>query len=172
VELIKTLKETDVFPGVNESKDSSYEARRAARAIVRNGSGEIALLYVSSRKYHKLPGGGLEDGEDVHGALLREVKEETGCEIRVVGEVGKIVEYRDEWELKQTSYCFLAKPLRCGEPSFTEKETRQGFRLKWVKPDEALELIRGDEPTSYEGKFIRLRDMAFLEKAAGRYKLL
>ena len=57
---------------------------RACAMIVRHGQ----LLLVRQRKgsstYWLLPGGGVERGETVKAALLREVKEECGLDVRVL----------------------------------------------------------------------------------------
>jgi hypothetical protein len=35
----------------------------------------------------------------------------------------------------------------------------------WVSLDEAIEIINKDMPDNYEGKFIKIRDLCFLEEA-------
>ena len=56
---------------------SNIRLREAVRAIVlRNG--KIAILYVSKENYHKLPGGGIEQGENLQEALEREIMEGEG----------------------------------------------------------------------------------------------
>ena len=126
----------------------------------------IALLFVSRHNYHKLPGGGIESGESVKEALEREITEETGCKAEIEESLGSIRELGDDFGIKQISYCFIARVSECDkETSFTEKEKRQGFQLKWVTLDEAISLIGNDKPNNYEGRFIVRRDMEFLKKA-------
>lgn len=171
MDLVKEIRESDIIPGASQ-EDIRYQLRRAARAVVTNGTGKVALLFVSHKGYHKLPGGGVERGEDIIGALRREVKEETGCEVELEGEVGLTIEYRDKIGQKQRSYCFLVKvDGDCGGTAYTDKEQSGGFQLKWVPVSEARELLQKDRPDSYVGKFIRARDLALLEKAAELYEL-
>lgn len=156
------IKESDV--GLQEEVFSgSYRLRKAGRAIVFNKKDEVALLFVSKYNYYKLPGGGIKHGESLNGGLQREVLEETGAEIRVGDGIGEIVEYRDQLELRQTSYCFTAKVVGdLVESRFTDKEKSEGFQLKWVSIDQAIELVKNSKPTNYEGKFIQKRDLKFL----------
>ena len=147
-----------------EVKEVDYRARTAARAIL-NHNGKIALLHVTKHKYYKLPGGGVDEGESIQQGLIREIKEEVGCTFELKGEVGEIIEHRSHFGLVQTSHCFLAKVLEEGEPNFTEKELNDGFEIVWAPFDEAVELLRNSKPLLYEGKFIVLRDLKFLEEA-------
>lgn len=144
-----------------------YPVREAARAVVFDTDGNIAILHVSKKQYYKLPGGGLEDGEDAMSALARECREEIGCDIEVTGEVGSIVEYRKFCELQQISYCYLAAVKgEKGVPSFTETEIEDGFECLRVSYDEALRLISESVAANLEGRaYITPRDAAFLKEA-------
>jgi ADP-ribose pyrophosphatase YjhB (NUDIX family) len=53
-----------------------------AGAIFRDTDGGILLVKPAYRQTWEIPGGGLEHGEDPWAAAVREVKEETGLELR------------------------------------------------------------------------------------------
>jgi len=175
MELLKEFSESDMGVSRSDKRGVCYRLRKAARALVFNQEGQIALfrkkqtclLFVSKHNYHKLPGGGVEKGEDLLAALQREVLEETGCSVEVRSQnVGIIIEYRDEYEELQISYCFVADVV--GQPraaSFTEKEISDGFQLQWVNVDQAIDTLKSDQPDDYLGKFIKQRDLEFLLKA-------
>lgn len=165
MELIKEISEKDI--GYNyENIDNIYKIRKASRAIVINNSGQIPLLYVSKHNYHKLPGGGIEAGEDISIALNREMMEEVGVNINVLGDVGTIIEYRDKYKQLQISYCFYAEVKgNIKETSFTDEEINDGFQLKWIALDDAVSIIENDIPDNYVGKFIQSRDLLFLKRA-------
>lgn len=86
----------------NDVDCEKYRIRKASRSIAFNDKNEIALLYVSKKGYHKLPGGGIEKGEDIIKALKREMLEEVGANIEVIDEIGTIIEYRNEFELLES----------------------------------------------------------------------
>src|SRR3989339_1945165 len=144
--------------------ESTLEIREASRAVLFDENGLIPLLFVSNYNYHKLPGGGIDDGEGKAQALIREVMEEVGSKIEVTNEVGKIIEYRSKWNLKQISYCYVGKIISKGVPTFTEEELSQNFKLVWLPLDEAISKVENDKPTNYEGSFIQQRDIVFLKK--------
>ena len=70
----------------SEEEAAQYPVREAARAVVMDAENNVALLRVANKNYYKLPGGGIEVGEDRISALKRECLEEIGCSIEVVGE--------------------------------------------------------------------------------------
>lgn len=147
----------------NDVECNKYKIRKAARSVALNSSSKIPLLYVSKNEYHKLPGGGIEENEDIEAALKREMLEEVGANIEILKEIGVIIEYKNSSETLQISYCYYSKIV--GElcnTDFTEKEKNDGFVLKWVTIDEAIELITNDKPLDYMGGFIRKRDLEFL----------
>lgn len=154
------------FKDLTIEEIAKFEVRHAARAIVFDSENKIGILYVGLHNYYKLPGGGIEAGEDVVTALKRECLEEIGCNITVTSELGEIIEYRDEGALKQHSYYYLAKLVgEKGEPDFTEKEKARNFQIKWVDLDEAIRLIKGHETDNIFGNFIKTRDLMSLVEA-------
>ena len=54
------------------------KVRTASRGIVLRDDGKIALFYKSKMNEYKLPGGGIDEGEDKFVAFEREILEEVG----------------------------------------------------------------------------------------------
>lgn len=164
---VLTIREQVIVPDAPVVDTAHFGKREAARAVVSDDAGKIALLHVGLHDYHKLPGGGIDEGEDISTALERELLEEIGCKAEVSGGLGVIVEYRDQYELEQTSYCFTARQVgEKGDPEFTEKELNEKFSIVWTDDIEsAISLLEQDNPTNYEGKFIKVRDLTLLRVA-------
>ena len=168
MKLIKELKDLEVTGKKTPISDEEYKIRIAARAIVQDNKGNIAILSTpkSNHYHHKLPGGGLDEGEDIGKTLKREIKEEVGCQIEIIKELGEIIEYKNKYNQKQTSYCFLAKLNgKIGKPNFTKEEKDAGYRVKWLPIDDAIKLFQDNIPEDYTAKFIQLRDYTFLLEA-------
>lgn len=146
--------------------------RTAARAIVINKDGKIAIFNKSKKNEYKIPGGGVEEGEDIKKALVRECLEETGCNIEIVKDLCTIDEHRENNNFKQRSYIYVANVVgEPGELHLTKKESDEGGRLVWVTPEEALELVKNCykdlKGSAYEDlyttRFVVLRDRRILE---------
>lgn len=161
------IREQDINSDAPSVDASQFRRREAARAVVTDDAGRVALLHVGLHGYHKLPGGGMDQGEDISTALERELLEEIGCKAEVTTELGETTEYRDQFELVQTSYCFIAKQIGDKqEPNFTDKEISEKFSIVWADNiDSAIATLRQDQPANYEGKFIQKRDLAVLNLA-------
>lgn len=166
MELLGEFYERDFAIEPNGEPEVRYEVRKAVRAVLFNGRGEIAFLYMAHDSHHKLPGGGVEKDEALETALRRELREETGCEIALrPGSVGAIIEYRDSMKMLQVSYCFLADVVGEAASAFTAEEIERGAELEWMRIEDAIAALRRDHPTDYAGQFIRKRDLLFLETA-------
>lgn len=152
---------------VSEEEVKGYRTREAGRAVVFDNDDKVALLHVVNENYYKLPGGGTEVGEDKIDALHRECKEEIGCDVEIIKEIGFIVEYRKIFTIKQTSYCYLAKIKGKKEnPNFTDSEKEKGFEVVWLSYNEAIKVLNDSKAVSIEGgSYIVPRDLAFLEEA-------
>ena len=165
MKLLRTLRDSDI--GSNALIPVSYPERSASRGVVIDTQGKVALLNVTKKGYHKLPGGGLELGEDAETAFRREVLEEIGCEVTNIRELGMMEEYRNKIALHHLSYCFTADVEgEKGQPSFVGDEITDGFEPEWCDLKTAIEALESEKDVEdYEGKFIRLRDLTILKEA-------
>lgn len=165
--VILTLCDQDIWPDSPVVDRSGFYHRYAARAVVINDKGEVWLLYNSREEHHKLPGGGIEEGESIPQGLKRELIEEIGCQAEIITELGETVEHRDQNNITQTSHCFIARQI--GEPiapKFDQGEKARGFyELRASDIDSALALLEKDKPNSYDGAFINRRDIELLRAA-------
>lgn len=68
-----------------------YRPRPAAYAVVTDAHRQVAIVLTA--KGYFLPGGGIESGETAEEALVREVREECGRSIHILGKIGEATEY-------------------------------------------------------------------------------
>lgn len=174
------LTDKDIGMPFKEVKD--YKTRIAARGIIINEDGKIAIQKKTNTKEYKLIGGGIENGESPSDGFKREVFEETGCKIDIIHELGIVEEHISMKSVKQISYIFVAKVLNdTSKLHLTEKEKAEGAELIWVSLFDALKLIENsyNELTSstyednydvYRMKFISLRDRKILEYYIDNYE--
>ncbi|MEV5378061.1 MULTISPECIES: NUDIX hydrolase [Streptomyces] len=87
----------------------------AASAVVTDGEGRILMQRRADSGLWALPGGGMEMGESLAGAVVREVREETGLDVEVTGLVGTytdprhVIAYSDGEVRRQFNICFTAR---------------------------------------------------------------
>lgn len=164
MKILAEISDATIGIGEAEQLNGQYELRKSARVILENEAGEIAIQHLQNYHFYKLPGGGVDPGESIEEALLREVREEVGCDCKIVRPVGITIEYRAKYKLLHISYCYVARvtsPITT--PSFEEDEIKAGQKNIWVTPDTVLELVRNGEQINYESHFNIPRELAFLE---------
>ena len=165
--LIKYISDSKIEPSLPEDVVSDdWQVRITARAVLIDDQNRIALMHIAKFNTYKLPGGGVDPGEDLDSALHREILEETGCTSRKLSEIGITIEKRDRWHLFQISHCYLAQVVSLGNSNLTEEEISAGFSLKWIQgAEEVIKLINQHISDDYDSQFMRLRDSAIIAQA-------
>lgn len=167
---IRVLKDEDFE--LESVEFNNPRVRYGARGIIIREDGKIAIFNKSNKNEYKLPGGGVDKGEDIKEAFKREALEETGCEIEIIKELGTIEEHKSLDNFKQISYLFVGKVLKDNNQlELTQKEKDEGAKLLWVDEKEGLRLItecsnnlkESKYENLYHSKFIVLRDRYILE---------
>ena len=144
---------------------STKAPRLTARAIVKNQDGLYAVMYADKFKLHSLPGGGVEDGEDVLTALRREVYEETGCICDEIQELGIVAENRASLDYTQINYYFVVTTTHTpGENHLTEAEQDSRTVVEWHTFDEMVRLINEQGFDRVQGKYLKARDVVALRE--------
>ncbi|MBY5993542.1 NUDIX hydrolase [Ferrimonas balearica] len=124
--------------------NGSEFTRVAVRALIARGS-QVLLLYTERYDDFSLPGGGVDEGESLEAALLREVTEETGArDLKILAEFGLVEELRPWYKpqsdnVRMLSYCYLcdAHP-QLGETALEHYEQANGMAPRWVELSEAI----------------------------------
>lgn len=145
--------------------------RKAARAVILDHEGMVGLMHLKKRGIYKLPGGGVDRGETIMQALVREVKEEVGVEFGEIKELGITLESRyyegDDHGLFQMTYAYLVKLSgEKGAAELTEEELSEGAAAIWLPKEEALKVVLNYPFPDYESHFIKQRELRILQEAA------
>lgn len=166
MKILAEINEAGLGLGGTEKLGEHYELRKSARAILLNDKGEMATQYLQTYTFHKLPGGGVEQGESLEEAVLREIKEEVGCDAKINSLIGVVIEYRTgEYNMIQISYAFSATVVGdIGTPKLEDGEKEEGQITLWLPPTVALANMKNDQAKKREGYFILKREIAFLEE--------
>ncbi|WP_322756791.1 NUDIX domain-containing protein [Frankia sp. Cas3] len=125
-------------------------------AVVTDEQGRILMVHKTDNDLWALPGGGMDLGESIADAAVRETKEETGIDIEVTGLIGvytnprHVLAYDDGEVRQQFSLCFTTRML--GGTLRTSSETKE---VQFVAP--------GDLDTLNIHPSMRLRIDHYLE---------
>ena len=65
MKLILEFSDQNLNPAATAKNRDNYSQREAARAVMADAEGRIALLHVVKYGYYKIPGGGIDPGESI-----------------------------------------------------------------------------------------------------------
>ncbi len=118
----------EYFDDPNAPKPNSLVV--AVSAVITDETGNILLQRRTDNDLWGLPGGGMELGESIGQAVVRETKEETGLDIEptaIVGiysDPGHIIAYADGEVRQEFSICFRATVIG-GDVSVADQESKE-----------------------------------------------
>lgn len=137
----------------------------AVNVIVTNDTGEILLIKRTDNGRYALPGGGMDLGESITDAAVRETSEETGLVVDVVRLVGiytnpgHLIEYTSDGEVRQEfAVVFAARP-RAGELA-TSSESSD---VVWVAPADLDRLNLHPTQRQRIAHFLEQRPVPYLD---------
>jgi ADP-ribose pyrophosphatase YjhB (NUDIX family) len=109
----------------------------SANVIVVNDQGDILMIRRTDNDNWAVPGGGMELGESITDAAVRETREETGVSCEITGLVGiytnprHVILYTSNGEVRQEfSVVFTARPVGGQLQASSESSDPQ-----WVSPE-------------------------------------
>jgi 8-oxo-dGTP pyrophosphatase MutT (NUDIX family) len=116
---------------------AAYRARPGSYGVILDDAGRVAVLRTRSGLY--LPGGGAHPGETPEATLEREVREECGRDVRILGDLGLATEYvradREGYFAKHCTFFHAA----FGRP--VTPDARGEHPLLWLPRAEAIERL-------------------------------
>jgi 8-oxo-dGTP diphosphatase len=89
---------------------------KTSTAIIPYPDNKILLIKRNTRPFvgfWALPGGRMDPGESIDQTVIREVKEETGLDVKIVRVIGEYVEKGEREEIDYEYYptCFVVEPI-------------------------------------------------------------
>lgn len=147
--------------------NEKLEPRHAARTVLFDRNGRVAIINVKKHGYYKIPGGGIDEGESSHDAAIREAREESGCDCSIIGELGRAETEIPVWEMLDISDGFIAVTKGDkSEPNYEAWEKERGFEIEWFDDiDTAISTLENNIVTEPGMSALQNRDLNFLKLA-------
>lgn len=118
------------------------------KAIIRNDKNQILLL--KNKDYWDIPGGRMDQGEDIEAALLRELHEEIGVDRianKQLWDVAKAVKQLPYGDM-MTSLMLIVYHVQLPADQILHS-CEPGATLHWVNPEEAADRLKNKYPGSF-----------------------
>jgi 8-oxo-dGTP diphosphatase len=133
MEYFSVLTDSDIFDNpLPQPKE--HTLRLTVKGLVFNSDNKIALL--SGNGYGLLPGGGVEDGESLEEAFIRECKEEIGYNIEIISNIGIAVQVRARSGKRYEIHFFIAKVIGGdGVPTTTQEDELMATLVWYTERD-------------------------------------
>lgn len=169
-----TLNHKEIRIELNDNEwDFTYtdHDRQIARAVVFDDEGYLYFVRASrdddfgKATLIETSGGGVENGEDLHSAILRELREELGINAEILCKIGVVDDYYNLIHRHNINNYFLCRATSFGDKNLTQDEI-ECFHLSTLKLtyDEAKEEYKKCAQTKI-GRLVANRELPILEQA-------
>ena len=125
---------TDVRRRIVRTVSPSFTV--GAMCIIERDDGALLLVRHSYRKRWGVPGGLLRKGEQAEDGARREVHEEVGLMIELVGEPAVVVDPHPQ----RVDVVFRCRPALGADPEAIEPRSPEIVEARWFRPDALPEL--------------------------------
>ena len=145
--------------------------RPIARAIVFDNDGYFYFVRAERDDYFgkatliETAGGGVEKDEDLRAAIVRELQEELGATVEIIGKIGVVDDYYNLIHRHNVNNFFLCKAISFGNKNLTKDEL-ESFHLSTLKLtyEEALAEYQKRSNTKL-GRLVANREIPVLQYA-------
>jgi len=145
---------------------SAAKPRIAVGVVLFDGDNNIAISHMGIWDIHMLPGGGVDEGEDLLSAVKREAWEETGCRCEIIGEIGKTFQNSAKDDFVQEKYYYLARVVgEKGELHLEDYEIASETTVRWCSLEQAIKIISEHKSDDTQYEFLKRRDVSVLKEA-------
>ncbi len=128
------------------------------RAVRDDGFGNVTIIETS--------GGGVEEGDgDLTAAIQRELREELGATVQIVGKIGVVSDYYNLIHRHNINHYFLCRLISLGENDLTDDEkNRYHLAPLTLSYEDAVKEYERCAATSL-GRLIAARELPILKRA-------
>jgi ADP-ribose pyrophosphatase YjhB (NUDIX family) len=132
----------DLGFSVNADKEN-YSKRPSIYVLLSNDDGNIASIKYREEigPMYPLPGGGVDEDEEWEQGLMREIKEEIGCDIKGIKPIGSFGSYDDKMMRCFQSIVCTAKLDGQPQPPKPTEDYEQGSELIWITMSELIKRL-------------------------------
>lgn len=141
--------------------DPPEKERIASRGIIVE-NGRILLSHELNTGVYMSPGGGLEANETLEECCIRELREETGYEVKPLKHFIVINEYC--FETLYVSNYFICEKVGESKQALTDIEIEHGIVPEWVDIEKALEIFGEYASKREDIASLYLREFTVLNK--------
>ena len=171
MEYLRTITDEDIFESPEFEKPNAFKKRTTVKAVVVNDEGKFGFVTNPIHGFYLLAGGGAES-DDLEKEIKRECDEEINFEVEVLGEIGRIHEYRNRNAKEYETVCFAVKTIKkLPKDTRTEDEKKNDLHVVWFDKDKAIDIlekqvekVKRGEVGFYNTAFNIVRDNIFFNE--------
>ncbi len=144
--------------------------RLTARGIVLDERGKVALHRIKrndlfgDQEYFETPGGGVDEGETIEQALMRECREELGEEVKILCPLGVVDDAYNAIRRRNQNHYFLCLKRSQGKAHFVSAGDALIQETLFLPLDEAIQKM-ASQPNELVSMLVKQRELPVLEEA-------